>query len=128
MCRPRNTQVTMQFGENVLERRRRWNTDRNGKAQPVGLSWAMIGVLPQDHHLHLVERCQLKSPEDVAAFGMDGVPLALADQERLEVLERGCVQGPPKALGPAIANIRGAGCVVRLSVLLHGSKDRRSGC
>ena len=66
-----DAEICGQFLVDVLQRGRRGNTMRHRKAQPVRLSGAVIGVLPQDHHLHLVEWCQFEGTENLASRRVD---------------------------------------------------------
>ena len=62
--RHRCSRLCLYLLEDIPERRRKGNAVLNGETKPVCLSVAMIGVLPQDDHLHLVERCLVKGIED----------------------------------------------------------------
>src|SRR3546814_13443756 len=69
VTRRRNTQVALQFLVDVDQGRRRPHAGLYGKAKPVGLPDAMIGVLAQYHHPDLLQRCQVESAEIFAALG-----------------------------------------------------------
>ncbi len=85
----RNAEVALQFGEDVLERRGRPHARGNAEGKAVRLSGAVVGILPDDHHAHLVERCSLEGMKDVTAFGEHAVLLPFRHQERLQISEIG---------------------------------------
>ena len=50
--------------KDVPERWRKWYAVLNGEAKSVCLPVAMVGVLPQNDHLNVVERCLVEGIED----------------------------------------------------------------
>ena len=103
-----DAEIRRQFLVDVLQRRRRGNAMRHRKAQPVRLSGAVIGVLPQDHHLHLVERCQLEGAEDLASRRVDAFagglfgPQEIAEPGHMRRGKLGAETGFPARLDPDV--------------------------
>ena len=62
-----DTQIPVDFLVNIDQRRRRFHAALHGKAQAMGLIGAVVRVLPEDHHLHLVEGRQVEGVEDIRA-------------------------------------------------------------
>ena len=67
ICRHRLAEVGLYLLEDVDKRRRHDNALRHREAQPHGLSLLVIRILPDDHHLHLVEGTEVESVEDQMA-------------------------------------------------------------
>ncbi len=59
-----STRFCLYLLEDVPERWRKWYAVLNGEAKSVCLPVAMVGVLPQDDHLNVVERCLVEGIED----------------------------------------------------------------
>ena len=74
-------QLVVQFFEDIYERRGHGHALLHRKAQPVRLPLVVVGVLPQDHRLHLRERGQLEAVVDVVHVGVDDVVRILALQK-----------------------------------------------
>ena len=71
MIGARHTKVRFQFLVDVHQARRDLHPFGDGKAQPHGLTRTMIGILPQDHDLHLVQRRQFERFQPAAAGRVD---------------------------------------------------------
>ena len=69
--------VVMQLLEDVDERLRERHAVLHRETQPVGLSHLVVGVLPDDHHLHLVKRRAVEGVEDAVARRKHTVMLLL---------------------------------------------------
>ena len=59
-----STRFRLYLLKDVPERWRKWYAVLNGEAKSVCLPVAMVGVLPQDDHLNVVERCLVEGVED----------------------------------------------------------------
>jgi hypothetical protein len=68
----RRAQVALQFLEDVAQRGRQRHAGRHRKRQPLGLAPAVVGVLPQDDHAHLVGRREFQRAQ--RARRKDGGP------------------------------------------------------
>lgn len=66
---PGHRQVPLEFLEHVLQRWRWRHPIRYGKAKAVRLTRSVVGVLPQDHHPHLIERCMMERSEYFSSLG-----------------------------------------------------------
>ena len=62
--RNRSTKVLLYLLEDILKRRGKCHTVAHRETEPMCLPWAMIGVLTDDHHLHLVERTEVEGIEN----------------------------------------------------------------
>ena len=60
----RNAQVVLNLLEDVLEGRRKCHPVVHREAQAVRLPRSVVRVLPDDHHLRLVERTKVEGIED----------------------------------------------------------------
>ena len=60
------TDIAADLLHDVAQRRRDFDAWRHGKRQAFGLTWAMVGVLPQDEHFHIPQGCQAQRPKGVA--------------------------------------------------------------
>ena len=61
-------QISLYLLEDILQRWRKLDTVLYRKAQSMGLSGLVVGILTDNHHLHLVERTQVKGIEDQFAW------------------------------------------------------------
>jgi hypothetical protein len=64
--------------EDILQRGGELNTILNRETQSVGLSWLMIGILSDNHHLHLVERTKIKGIENQLAWRIASIMTILS--------------------------------------------------
>ena len=88
-----DAEVALQLLVDVDEARRRADPRLDREAQTMRLPLAVIGVLPEDHHAHLVERGEVKRPEPVGPLGENPLsPLALGGKEALEVAHIGFIE------------------------------------
>ncbi|MNV76385.1 hypothetical protein D3C71_1697320 [compost metagenome] len=62
-----DVQVALELLEDVLQRRRHRHARLHREAQTVGLAWAMVGVLADDHHLDPLQRRRIQRIEDQPA-------------------------------------------------------------
>lgn len=69
-CGDRCTKVGLNLLEDILQRGRKLDTVLNRETQAVCLSWLVIGILTDNHHLHLVERTQVKGIKYQFAWGI----------------------------------------------------------
>ena len=76
-CGDRRTKVGLNLLEDILQRGRKLDTVLNRETQSVCLSWLVIGVLTDNHYLHLVERTQVKGIKYQFAWGIARVLLIL---------------------------------------------------
>ena len=67
MGRYLDSQIPMDFLVDIDQRRRGFDPTLHGKTQAMGLVRAVVRILPQDHHLHLVEGGQVEGVEDIRA-------------------------------------------------------------
>src|SRR3989338_1806053 len=80
-------QVTLYFFIDVLKRRREINSLTHGEAEAIGLSPAVVWVLPEYHDLNFIKRTELKSAENIFRWRVyDGV-LVFAFNELPQFLE-----------------------------------------
>ena len=104
MIRWLNAQVVLDFLEDIHQRRRNLHAGAHRKAQTVGLTRAMVGVLPQDHHFYPVQGCAVEGIKTVAAFREQHLARALlARQELRQLLHIGLAELISKILIPATA-------------------------
>ena len=84
------------------ERRRR-NPGLDAETGAMGLAGAVIGVLPDDDHLDLVEGGPVERLENFLAVGINGLPPGqLRNQELFEFFHVGPVELLPHNIEPAI--------------------------
>ena len=77
----RDAKVVMKFLEDVDEGGRRVDSVGHREAQAVGLSWIVVGVLPDDNHLHLVHGAKVQGRKDFRSRRVNHVMLRLLLQE-----------------------------------------------
>ena len=70
-------QVVSNLLEDVEQRGRHGHPFGHREAQSHGLSGLMVGVLPDDHHLHLVEGTEVEGVEDEVSRWVTGAALVL---------------------------------------------------
>ncbi|MNM61961.1 hypothetical protein D3C81_732740 [compost metagenome] len=88
-----DVQVALELLEDVLQRRRHRHARLHREAQAMGLAGAVIGVLADDHHLHLVQRRRVQRIEDQPAGRKDLLAGGLlAAQELAQRLHVGLVE------------------------------------
>ena len=68
--RNRSTKVLLYLLEDILKRRGKCHTVAHRETEPMCLPWAMIGILTDDHHLHLVDGTEIESIEYQTARGI----------------------------------------------------------
>ena len=111
----RNAQITLKLAINVLKGWWRGDAARHGKTEPMRLSRPVIGVLAEDHHLHIIERRQLKGAEHPASRRVDAFAGGfLGAQEGTQRHHMRCCElagkpGLPACLDPHILVRRGNG-------------------
>ena len=76
-CGDRRTKVGLNLLEDILQRGRKLDTVLNRETQSVCLSWLVIRILTDNHHLHLVERTQVKGIEYQFAWRIARIMLIL---------------------------------------------------
>ena len=64
--------IVHQLLVDVLQRWWNANAGLDRKRQPVRLTWPVVGILPQDHHLHGLERRQRKRAEHLISRRING--------------------------------------------------------
>ena len=101
-----HAEVVVQLLEDILQAGRERHTVGHREREAVGLSRAVVRVLTQDDHLHLVERREVEGVEDQGTRGIYGILPLLADEKRLEVGEIRCLELRPQHLVPTRINIR----------------------
>lgn len=101
-----NPQVGIQLLENVLKTWRERHSVGNRERKAMGLSWTMIGILSQNHDLHLVEGSKVEGIKDQRAWRIHRILPFFVDQKRLEFSEIGCFKLGPEHLIPAFINGR----------------------
>jgi hypothetical protein len=95
---PGQAEVGAQFLENVDEAGRHLDAALNRKREAVGLSGAMIGVLPEDHDLDLRQRGQFERGQALAARGIDGLARGfLGLEEAAQRAQRGLARTGSRA-------------------------------
>lgn len=82
-----NSQIVVQFLEDVYERRGRFDAVGNREAQPVGLSRVVVRVLSDDDRLDLIDGAFVEGGENLGAGRIDRVLFFLLDERRLEMLK-----------------------------------------
>ena len=65
------TKVGLYLTEDIPQRTRGWHPLRHREGKPVGLPFAVVGVLPQHHHTHPVPRGGAQCGEDLTGRGID---------------------------------------------------------
>ncbi len=127
----RDAQIRVQFLVDILQRRRDAHAWAHRKRQAVGLIVAVIGVLAQDHHAHLVERGGVERVEIVAALGEDAHAQGPAFlQEGLELGHVGLCELATQRGFPAIVEFDisgggGGGGLAHHGLLKSGKKGAR---
>ncbi len=114
MLRNRHTERRVQLLVDVLQRRRNPDPTTDGKAQPVGLTGAVVGVLAQDDDANSIEGCVLKCVEDLGSRGKHPVLCLLLEQKRPQcshvwLLELVFELSEPRRIEPNGALIRHVG-------------------
>ena len=71
------TNIVMQFFENVHQRRRRGHAGLHGESQPVGLAFFMVRILPDNHDAHILISSVAQRIEDSRSRGINGSFAAL---------------------------------------------------
>ena len=89
------TQVVSNLLEDVEQRGRHGHPFGHREAQSHGLSGLMVGVLPDDHHLHLVEGAEVEGVEDEVSRWVTGSALVLLAHLLGESGEVGLVEFRP---------------------------------
>jgi len=79
--RGRATQVGGQLLVDVDQGRWRGHTAADRKAEPVGLTWAVVGILAQDHRLHRRVRCHVQGGKNLRIRWIHGVSLSFRFDE-----------------------------------------------
>src|SRR5690625_4127164 len=80
-------EIPLQLFKNIPQRRRRGHARLDRKAQPVGLAWTVVRVLPQHHYFYLLQRRGVKSIKYLFGGGVNYLSrLLLGQQEGLEFL------------------------------------------
>lgn len=90
-------EILLYLLEDIDQRRRKGNAVCHGEAQAFGLSRLMIGVLSDDHHLHLVERAEVEGVEDKTGRRIDDTVCVFAPDKIGQFLEIGFVKLPLQA-------------------------------
>ena len=98
-------QVVMYFLENVDQRRGEGDAVVDGEAEPVSLSGAMVGVLPDDDDLHAVERAEVEGIEDEPPRRIDCTLLIFLANEVGQLDEIGFVEFRSQMLFPALLDL-----------------------
>ena len=75
----------VELAKDVHQRRRWFDAPAHRKAETVRLTFAVIGILTQEHHFDLIKGRRPKSIKDFAAFGIHGVQFFFFDQEFFEL-------------------------------------------
>ena len=97
-----DSEVGVNFLEDINQRRRRGYVRAYGEAQAVGLAGAVVGVLAEDNHAHLIQRCTVQGVEAMVAGGEQGFSgLFLRRQEVSQLLHVGLAEFVTKVLSPA---------------------------
>ena len=76
-------QVSLQLLEHIAQAGWHPHARRDRKCKPVGLAWAVIWILPQNHHPHLCEIGQAQGPQ-----GIRGVHHSPLSQPLLQSLKQ----------------------------------------
>ena len=94
-----DAQVALDLLEDVVQRWRHRHAGQHRETQAVRLSRAVVRILAQDHHLHLVERRRIERREDLRPRRKDPrTGLFALAQERGEFAHLGrCSQSPTRA-------------------------------
>lgn len=64
--RNRDSQIALDLLENILKRRGKRNLIINRETKPMRLTRLVIGILPQNNDLYLVERASIESRKNLA--------------------------------------------------------------
>lgn len=80
----RDPEIGLQLFEDVDERGRWWHARVHAEAQAVRLTWAVVGVLAEDHHLHVGKGGQVKRGEDVIVGRIHRVRSAFGSNKGLQ--------------------------------------------
>jgi len=75
--RRRKTKVVVEFLEDVDEGGGRLDSHGHREAQAVGLSRIVVGVLPDNHRLHLFHRAKVQGGKNLGAGRVNHVPAGL---------------------------------------------------
>ena len=86
------TEVGIDFLDDIHQRRRHLNAVGHREAESHSLTGLMVGVLPQDDHLHLVEGSMVEGSEDIAPFGVAGILTPLGHKELFQLGEIWCLE------------------------------------
>ena len=78
----RDAQVALQFAVDIGQRRRNRHAGWHRETQAVGLARAVVGILPQNHHLDGFEGRGVVSGEPVVGGGIDDLAGALFGQQK----------------------------------------------
>lgn len=81
VCGNGDSQVGMEFLEDVHQRWWRWNVVLHGEAETMCLTRAMVRILPQYHHLRIGVRRAMKGGKDVVMSGIHRVVRTLVRDE-----------------------------------------------
>ncbi len=65
VIRDRTAQIIMELLINIHERRRDLHSLLHRKAEPVCLPVVVIGILSEDHDLHILQRSQMEGVKDI---------------------------------------------------------------
>ena len=91
----------MDFLEDVDQRRRRGHVRAHGEAQAVGLAGTVVGVLAENNHAHLIQRCAVQGVEAMLAGGEQGLSRLLFRREEFsQLLHVGLTEFVTKVLRP----------------------------
>ena len=100
-----HAEVIVQLFEDVLKAWWERHAIGHRKREAVSLSWAMVRVLTQDDHLHLVERREVEGIKDQRSRRIDGILPLLAYQKGFQVGEIGRLELWPQHLVPTFVDI-----------------------
>lgn len=76
-CGDRRTKVGLYLFKDILQRGRKLNAVLHRETQSMGLSWLVIGILTDNHHLYLVKRTEVEGIENQLAWRIAGILLIL---------------------------------------------------
>ena len=93
----------------------------------MGLSGAVVRVLPQDHHAHVGEGCGLECGEDLGCGRAYVVLCSLGQDEFVQNGEVRRLEFRSENLVPTRSNIRKVGCVIHERGHSR-TEDRRKRC
>ena len=104
-ARDGHADVVVQLLEDVLQTRWERNAIGHRKREAMRLSRAMIRVLAENDHLHLIERRKVERIENQWPRRKNGILPLLTDEERLEVGEIRCLKLRLQHLVPTFIDV-----------------------